>query len=322
MSEQPLVSVITPVYNGGSFIGEAVASVRAQTYANWRHVVVDNVSTDDTVDVVRRHAAEDDRISVVSADEFLPVIANWNRAAAHAHEGAAYLKFVHADDRLFPECLTRMVDVAERHPSVGMVGAYRVDDRFVNCDGVPLDREMIPGRELGRDVLTGGTYPFLFGAPTTTMIRAGVPRRTPLYDEGYLHADTEIAYAILAEADFGYVHQVLTFTRRHANAVTPHARRIGTYLPEYLAMFRRYGPVFLEPEEYERRLSVYLYTYGRYLAARPLRLRDTAYRDYHRERLALLAREVGPGELGRGVGRQVARLSRKGMRRLQAARGR
>ena len=317
---EPLVSVITPVYNGARFIGEAIESVRAQTYGNWRHVVVDNVSTDGTADIVRRHSDEDERVTLVSADEFVPVIANWNRAAAHAHPGAAYLKFVHADDRLFPECLARMVDVAERNPSVGLVGAYRVDDRWVNCDGVPLDREVIPGRELGHDLLLGENYPFLFGSPTTTMIRAGLPSRPTIYDEGFLHADTEASYAILAEADFGYVHQVLTYTRRHDAAVTPYAQRVGTYLPEYIAMFRRYGAVFLAPDEYERRLSVHLWTYGRYLAARPLKLREEAYREYHRERLAGLAREIGPGELGRGVGRQVRRMARKQARRLPGAR--
>ena len=54
--EAPLVSVITPVYNGAEYIAECVESVLAQTYKNFEYIVVDNCSKDATVEIVRRYA--------------------------------------------------------------------------------------------------------------------------------------------------------------------------------------------------------------------------------------------------------------------------
>src|SRR2546423_10483889 len=60
-----LVSVIMPTYNCGRYIGEAIDSLRAQSYATWECIVVDDGSTDDTKGIVTRIAARDPRISYV-----------------------------------------------------------------------------------------------------------------------------------------------------------------------------------------------------------------------------------------------------------------
>lgn len=306
---QPLVSVLTPAYNGARYIAEAIESVIAQTYQNWRMVVVDNMSTDATLEVAREVAARDDRVEIVSSDEFVPVIQNWNRAAAHAHPGAAYLKMVHADDWLYPECIARMVAVGEAHPSVGLIGAYRLDDLEVNLDGLPPEVEVVDGRELAKHLLLGN-LPYLFGAPSSSLIRAGAVHRDPIYDEAYLHADYEIGFQILRDSDFGFVHQVLSYTRRHDAAVTPFAVRNGTYRPEQIQALRQHGPHFLSPADYERRLAVLLVLYGKFLATRPTRLRSEEWRSYHRERVARSVRGVPAPQLARGVGRQLARIAR------------
>jgi len=50
---EPLVSVVLPCYNSEDLIGDAIASIRRQTYANWELIVVDDASTDETVNVIR-----------------------------------------------------------------------------------------------------------------------------------------------------------------------------------------------------------------------------------------------------------------------------
>src|SRR5438477_10414146 len=62
-ASQPLVSVIIPTYNYAHFIAEALASVHSQTYSNWEMIVVDDGSTDNTEEVVKRIAADERRIS-------------------------------------------------------------------------------------------------------------------------------------------------------------------------------------------------------------------------------------------------------------------
>ena len=77
----------------------------------------------------QRYAATDPRIRTAKADTHLPIIANWNRALRELSPQARYCKVLHADDRLFRECLERMVAVMDEHPSVGLVGAYVLYDK-------------------------------------------------------------------------------------------------------------------------------------------------------------------------------------------------
>ena len=58
----PLVSVVTPVYNGGKWLRECIESVIAQRYQNWRYTIVNNRSTDDTLEIAEHYARQDARV--------------------------------------------------------------------------------------------------------------------------------------------------------------------------------------------------------------------------------------------------------------------
>ncbi|MFR8570273.1 MAG: glycosyltransferase family 2 protein, partial [Longicatena caecimuris] len=57
-----LISIVTPTYNGENFIAETIKSVQAQTYEHWEMLIVDDLSTDNTVEIVKAFAAQDARI--------------------------------------------------------------------------------------------------------------------------------------------------------------------------------------------------------------------------------------------------------------------
>jgi len=63
MKKQPLISIITPTYNHGNFIGQCIESVLAQTYPHWEQIIIDDGSTDDTNEVVSQY--KDERIKYV-----------------------------------------------------------------------------------------------------------------------------------------------------------------------------------------------------------------------------------------------------------------
>src|SRR3546814_8578716 len=63
------VSVVTPVYNGGAFLGEAIESVLRQTLPDWNYVILDNCSTDETPEIAAAYAAKDSRIRVLRSEE-------------------------------------------------------------------------------------------------------------------------------------------------------------------------------------------------------------------------------------------------------------
>ena len=281
--ELPLVSVVTPVYNGETYLRECIESVINQTYQNWEYIIADNCSTDRTLEIARECARKDERIRVEEADEFLDLIPNWNRALQKISRGSAYCKIVHADDLLFPECLERMVAVARQNPSVGLVSAYRLVDTRVEADGLlHHTKTVVPGQEVARRSLLGGGD--AFGSPTTTLFRADfIRRKERFYNEGNLHADAEACYEVLQEADYGFVHQILTYSRIHPGAVTPLSNRWNTFLIGELISLVTYGPAFLSPREYEARITAQLARYVSFLAKSVVkgRVRDEGFRRVH-----------------------------------------
>src|SRR5579872_5775244 len=121
---EPLISVVTPVYNGEKLLSGCIQSVLAQTYQNWDYTIVNNCSTDKTLEIARSYAAKDRRIRVHDNEEFLPMLANHNLAVRQISPDSKYCKMVLADDWIYPRCLEKMVEVAEAHRSVGLVSAY------------------------------------------------------------------------------------------------------------------------------------------------------------------------------------------------------
>src|SRR5436190_6590278 len=107
----PLVSVVTPVYNEAEYLVECVESVLAQTYQKWEYTIVDNCSSDGSLEIARRYAAQDSRIRVFQNQHFLRAIPNHNIALRQISPASRYCKVVLGDDWIFPDCLERMVAV-------------------------------------------------------------------------------------------------------------------------------------------------------------------------------------------------------------------
>lgn len=117
MSCSTRVTVGIPTFNRADLLEETVASILRQTYTDFRLLICDNASEDDTRAVVA--AFDDPRIDYVRSAENLGMNANLNRVIDLATTD--YLAVVPDDDLLYPEHLRRTVDVLDRHPNVGMV---------------------------------------------------------------------------------------------------------------------------------------------------------------------------------------------------------
>jgi glycosyltransferase involved in cell wall biosynthesis len=211
-ASEPRVSIVTPVYNEAGYLAECIESVLAQTYQNWDYIIVDNCSTDGTLEVALRYAERDRRIRIHRNGQFLGVIPNHNAALRQISAASKYCKFVFGDDWLFPCCLEQMVAVAEAHPSVGVVGAYALEAQRVAWTGLDYPSSVVNGPEICRRHLLDGLH--VFGSANAVLYRADLVRaRDPFYNEANIHADTEICFELLKTCDFGFVHQVLTYTR-------------------------------------------------------------------------------------------------------------
>jgi hypothetical protein len=213
------------------------------------------------------YANKDSRIRVENNRKFLPLMENWNHALRQISEKSKYVKVVHADDWLFPECLTRMVDVGEKHPTVGIIGAYRLEEKKVTLDGLPYSRTCLRGREICRMYFL--QHISMLGSPTSLLIRSDeIRHRGAFYNPSNLHADVEVCFDIFKEKDFGFVHQVLTFTRRHNEAMSGYSNFLGTNKISNLILLKKYGNIYLSPEEIKRVEKRFIHRYYLFLARR------------------------------------------------------
>jgi len=113
----PLVSVLMTAYNRAPYIGSSIQSVLAQTFTDFELLIVDDRSTDGTLDVARVFEKHDRRVRVVVNEQNLGDYGNRNRAAQLAR--APFLKYHDSDDLMYPHCLSVMVSMLHSEPRAG-----------------------------------------------------------------------------------------------------------------------------------------------------------------------------------------------------------
>jgi len=220
---EPLVSVVVPVYNGDKYLELCLESILNQTYKNWECIINNNCSTDNTLEVANRFAKNDSRFQVYSNEIFVKMVDNWNLGCSKINPNSKYLKVVGADDWLFPESLEKMIEIMEKNPSVGVCSSYRLNDRRVDLSGLDIwDGNVYDGKKLLYRHLTKKID--ISGSNTTVLLSVNHLKKLPKYplvfDPNTYHQDTELVYELMNISDVGFVFQVLTYTRRHEDAHT------------------------------------------------------------------------------------------------------
>jgi glycosyltransferase involved in cell wall biosynthesis len=298
----PLVSIVTPFYNTAEYLAECIESVLAQTFEDFELLLVNNCSTDGSDRIAREYAARDSRIRVIDNPQFVGQVENYNGALRQISPRSAYVKVVQADDWIYPECLARMVDLATANPRVGIVGAYYVQGTRVVGWGLDPAVTTLSGKEASRGSLLGEMA--IFGTPSTLLYRADIVRsRNPCYAEGRMHEDSEMVFEVLADWDFGFVHQVLSFVRVTEDSITGRSRAFNWRVLDVHLLVRTFGERFLAPTEYVARLRGAEVDHMQYLGECALFLREQALWEYHAKGLATIGERIRPIRLAPYVGR-------------------
>lgn len=120
--KQPLVSVIMPAYNAEKYIGEAVASVCAQTYENWELLILDDGSADRTVEIAESYAQQDARIQVLRNPQNMGVARTRNRGFDLAQ--GEWIALLDSDDRWRAQKLEKQLALAVRSGSQLLYTSY------------------------------------------------------------------------------------------------------------------------------------------------------------------------------------------------------
>ena len=220
----PSVSVLLPVRDGARYVVEAVASILAQTLTDLELVVVDNGSTDGTVERLR--GIEDPRLRLLEEPEpgIVPAL---NRGLAACR--ASYVARMDADDVALPRRLEIQAAYLDAHPDVVLVAA---NAEWIDAAGAATGRVSAFHRPMRRPLETGYT-PLIH---PTVMFRRAAVEAVGGYDSAYLHAeDYELWLRLRERGRLVCLPDVLLRFRKHGGNVSADERSMESILTALLA---------------------------------------------------------------------------------------
>ena len=222
-SRSPLVSVITPVFNGATWLGECLDSALAQTFSSLEVIVVNDGSTDDSLAIARARARSDARIRVIDQDNAgLPTARN--RALQMAR--GTYMALLDADDAWLPNHLQLAMQAFERDPDLGLVHA---NIERVDADGARIrirakgwhdDMDAFETLALRHEHVSCPTA--VFSRSAIDMVGGFDPRFTGLGCE-----DRDLWLRIAARFRIRYIDEVTARYRVHSTSMSADGERMA-----------------------------------------------------------------------------------------------
>ena len=130
-----LVSIVMPAYNCEEFIGTALDSLIQQTYVNWEVNIVDDCSTDNTLDIIASYSRKDERIKYVQLEVNSGAAVARNKSVALAQ--GKYIAFLDSDDVWFPEKLEKQIAFMSENEYTFTCTAYnKIDENDASLNQV------------------------------------------------------------------------------------------------------------------------------------------------------------------------------------------
>jgi len=210
---EPLVSICIPVYNGEKYIRQAIESVLAQTYTNFELIISDNVSTDNTLNIVE--SINDDRVIISKNERNLGMVYNFNACVKKAK--GKYLKILCCDDLLYPEAIQKEVEAFEKNSNVTVVTGC---SNIINSSGkIVMKRQLykedrlIDGKKFARKTLIAARN--YFGETTVTMFKTKVAQAVKIFNDEsvFFGVDWDANLMMAYEGDVYYIAEPIACFR-------------------------------------------------------------------------------------------------------------
>lgn len=221
------VSVIIPVYNCDRFIKDAIDSVLKQDYQEFELLVIDNCSTDKTVEYVKSY--NDPRIKLIQNDTNIGMLGNWNKAL-HVANGE-YIKLLPADDYLLENCLRLQTEVLEKDidKKIALVCGRKlvIDDngKILFKRGFSKKVMNVSGFDaINRTVRSGGN---IIGEPGAVMFRKEIIEKCGLFEADIFYVlDLNMWFKMLVHGNLYSLPDVICAFR--ISTVSESIKQIGT----------------------------------------------------------------------------------------------
>lgn len=205
------VSIILPSYNGERFLKDSIDSVINQTYSNWELIIINDCSTDNTLNIANEYAQKDSRIKVISNEHNLKLPASLNVGFRNA--SGEYYTWTSDDNMYKPKALETMVEYLDNNPTCDLVSFnfdfITEDCRFENqFTDLVLNRNML---QLTRQCNVGACF----------MYRKNIADKTGSYNENMFCAeDYDYWCRIALNGNISYQDQNLYKYRNNSQSLT------------------------------------------------------------------------------------------------------
>lgn len=212
-------------YNREKYIAEAIESVLAQTYTNWELIIVDDCSTDNTVAIAQSYAANDSRIKVYVNEKNLGDYHNRNRAAFYAT--GEFIKYLDADDMMYPHTISAMVNAMEYFPDA----AYGFSYFGPQDDTIKYPLLYSPIEAYRKHFLGGG---FFYAGPGGAIVRKKYFDDVKGFSGARYIGDTELWFKLAANYNSVLFWPTLIWWRSHEDQESKYESK------DYQAQVERY----------------------------------------------------------------------------------
>lgn len=210
--KEELVSIIVPVYNSEDFIDNTIKTVLDQTYLNWELLLINDCSTDNSEDIIKKYLKMDKRIKLLNNQ-------NNSKAAITRNNGikasnGRYICFLDADDLWDKKKLEKQILFMKENKCAFSFTGYE----FANNDGVPNGKKVyVPNKINYKEALKNTTI-----WTSTVMFDMCILNKDDIYMPNVERGqDTATWWKVLKKIDYAYgLNEILSFYRRSVGTLS------------------------------------------------------------------------------------------------------
>jgi glycosyltransferase involved in cell wall biosynthesis len=214
ITQQPLISVVMPVYNAAAFLPIAIESIQNQTFTNWEMFCFDDLSTDNSWQILQDYAKKDSRIKVFRNGHHRGVAGAANEALKKAK--GSFIARMDADDVALPYRFQVQVDYLTNNPSMVAVGGQC---EVIDQSGQVIGEKRFPTDPKKTREMIFATIPLQ--QPTLMVHRGRLPKSFAWYKEGAQTAEeVDVLFRLLQAGEVTNVSETVLRYRIHGNNVS------------------------------------------------------------------------------------------------------
>lgn len=246
MNNNPLISVIMACYNDEKYISEAIESIVDQTYPNWELIIIDDSSTDNSIQTIKNF--RDSRIKIICNEENKGLAYSLNRGIKEA-KSSEYLARMDSDDIAIPDRFEKQLRYLQEHKDVAIVGANV--ELFDNMGTLGVTKIKGTTKKLMAQM------PFCSPLPHSTwMVNLGVFKEPFRYDDTFRSSqDYELMYRLFSnEYKISCIEDTLLRYRVRNDSISHKSKAADTNtLRVQMRVLERFG--IKNSKDYTRSLS-------------------------------------------------------------------